>query len=250
MDTPPTALPVAAAECPAAGATLQAPALFAADHATQKRFWEFSTATIRNRNTRLAYLRAPARFGDWCSDRGVVLKDGKPMIVAAYIEELTRALAPASVKQHLASIRMLFDWLVLGHVIPFDPAASVRGPKHVVRTGKTSVRSADGDMRSARRDRHLEHRGPARPCPDRVMVYGFARVSAAVAMRVGDYYTQGRRSFFRRRAGATMPCRRTTWRRSIWTPTWRPPGSATIWPGPCSGPAAPAGSHEPSPGRE
>ena len=30
-----------------------------------------------------------------------------------------------------------------------------------------------------------------------VLVYSFARVSAAVSLRVADYYTQGRRSFFR-----------------------------------------------------
>ena len=29
------------------------------------------------------------------------------MVVAAYVEELTKKLAPASVKQHLAAIRML-----------------------------------------------------------------------------------------------------------------------------------------------
>ena len=55
------------------------------------------------------------------------------MVVAAYVEELTGKLAPASVKQHLAAIRMLFDWLVVGQVLPFNPASSVRGPKHVVR---------------------------------------------------------------------------------------------------------------------
>ena len=65
------------------------------------------------------------------------------MVVAAYIEELTEKLAPASVKQHLTAIRMLFDWLVVGQVLPFNPASSVRGPKHVVKRGKTPVLSAD-----------------------------------------------------------------------------------------------------------
>ena len=37
---------------------------------------------------------------------------------------------------------MLFDWLVVGQVLPFNPASSVRGPKHVVKTGKTPVPSA------------------------------------------------------------------------------------------------------------
>ena len=57
------------------------------------------------------------------------------MVVAAYMEELTRNLAPAIVKQHLAAIRMLFDWLVVNQVIPFNPACSVRGPKRVGKRG-------------------------------------------------------------------------------------------------------------------
>ena len=70
------------------------------------------------------------------------LNQVEPMVVAAYIERLFGALAPASVKQHLAALRMLFDWLVVGQVLPFNPASSVRGPKHVVKTGKTPVLSA------------------------------------------------------------------------------------------------------------
>ena len=119
------------------------------------------------------------------------------MVVAAYVEELTRALSPASVKQHLAALRMLFDWLVVGQVLPFNPASSVRGPKHVVKTGKTPVLSAketravlDGiDVSTLVGLRDRAFLG--------VLVYSFARVSAAVALRVADYYTQGPRSFFR-----------------------------------------------------
>src|ERR1043165_6890745 len=43
------------------------------------------------------------------------------------------------VKQQLAAARMLFDWLITGQVVPVNPAAAVRGPKHVVKTGKTPV---------------------------------------------------------------------------------------------------------------
>ena len=119
------------------------------------------------------------------------------MVVAAYVEELTGKLAPASVKQHLAGIRMLFDWLVVGQVLPFNPASSVRGPKHVVKRGKTPVLSAeearglldgiDLSTLAGLRDRALIG----------VLVFSFARITAAVSMRVSDYYTQGRRSFFR-----------------------------------------------------
>src|ERR1035438_3015160 len=63
--------------------------------------------------------------------------------VAAYIEHLMTTRAKPTVKQHLAAIRMLFDWLVTGQVIPLNPAHAVRGPKHSVKKGKTSVLSAE-----------------------------------------------------------------------------------------------------------
>ena len=174
-----------------------APVLFSPSPHAERRFWEFFTAHIRNPNTRLAYLTAVRRFAVWCERRGLVLDQVEPMVVAAYVEQLSGALSAPSVKQHLAALRMLFDWLVVGQVLPFNPAASVRGPKHVIKTGKTPVLSAaetralldgiDVATLAGLRDRALLG----------VMVYSFARVSAAVSMSVADYYTQGPRSFFR-----------------------------------------------------
>ena len=119
------------------------PALFSVSKQAQRKFGEFFTAHIRNPNTRRADLIAVWRFADWCGHHGIPLARVEPMVVAAYVEELTGKLAPASVKQHLAAIRMLFDWLVVGQVLPFNPASSVRGPKHVVKNGKTPVLSAE-----------------------------------------------------------------------------------------------------------
>jgi integrase/recombinase XerD len=108
-----------------------------------KRFWEFLTANIRNRNTRKAYFVAVTQFSIWCEQKKFRPEDIEPIHVAGYIEQLGAALAKPSVKQHLAAIRMLFDWLVTGQVIPINPAHSVRGPKHSVKKGKTSVLSAE-----------------------------------------------------------------------------------------------------------
>ena len=106
------------------------------------RFIEFFAATIRNRNTRYAYAEAVSQFFAWCEKHRVyTLEQVKPIVVASYIESHPGA-AP-TVKQHLAAIRMLFDFLVIGQIIPMNPAASVRGPKHVVHRGKTPVLTAD-----------------------------------------------------------------------------------------------------------
>ena len=104
------------------------------------RFLEFFAAQIRNPNTRRAYARAAAEFLAWCQGAGVIsLPQVQPMHVAAWIELQGREVSAPSVKQRLAAIRNLFDWLVTGHTIDVNPAASVHGPRHVVRTGKTPV---------------------------------------------------------------------------------------------------------------
>jgi len=113
----------------------------AGDHAA-RRFIEFFTATIRNGNTRRAYAKAVGDFLAWCQHSGLSLPGIEPVHVAAYIEQLTRSKAAPTVKQHLAAIGMLFDWLTSGGILPFNPAASVRGPKHSVKRGKTPVLTA------------------------------------------------------------------------------------------------------------
>jgi site-specific recombinase XerD len=162
------------------------------------RFVEFFTANIRNPNTRDAYARATWSFCSWCEGRGVTLPQVSPFLVAGYIEELGSRLAKPSVKQHLAAVRMLFDWLVTGQVVPFNPATSVRGPKHVVRKGKTLVlegqqaqellEAIDTTTIVGLRDKALLS----------MMVYSFARIGAAVAMDVEDYCAgPGRTMLFR-----------------------------------------------------
>jgi hypothetical protein len=58
---------------------------------------------------------------------------------ACRIEGLQKEHSAPGVKQQLAAVRMLFDWLITGQVLPTNPAAAVRGPKHVVKTGSTPV---------------------------------------------------------------------------------------------------------------
>src|SRR5687768_179779 len=106
-----------------------------------RRFLEFFTANIRNKNTRLAYARAVFVFCTWCERRRLALPHLEPMLIAAYIEQLGKTHSVPTVKQHLAAIRMLFDWLVIGQVMKSNPASAVRGPKHVIKKGKTPVLS-------------------------------------------------------------------------------------------------------------
>ena len=111
-----------------ASALAMVPAPFAPRPDAAKRFLEFIAAQIRNPNTRKAYFRAVSRSAAWCELNGLTeLVDLEPVHVAAYVEQLGKQLSPPSVKQHLAAIRMLCDWLVVGQVIATNPAAPVRG---------------------------------------------------------------------------------------------------------------------------
>ena len=120
------------------------------------RFAEYFTVIIQNPHTLRAYFRNAVNFLKWCEDRGVTdLKAIKPMMVAAFIEHLKPTHAKPSVKQHLATVRMLFDWLVTGHVVETNPAHSVRGPKHVVTKGPDPRPRRRGDQAAPRQ--HPDH---------------------------------------------------------------------------------------------
>jgi site-specific recombinase XerD len=178
------------------GAQAGVPALFARTEEAATRTLEFFAVTIRNPNTRRAYAHAISEFSDWCQTQGVGgIRDVRPLHVAAYIE--SRQMAAPSIKLRLAALRMLFDWLVIGQVMPTNPAGSVRGPRHSVKKGKTPVLTAeeartlidaiDTSKVVGLRDRALIG----------LMVYTFARVGAAIQMRAEDVYVQGRRLWVR-----------------------------------------------------
>src|ERR1700682_5123650 len=103
------------------------------------RYIDFFTSNIRNPNTRRAYARACQSFFAWCDERGLTLITIRPHDVATYIETRHQTHSAPDVKQQLAAVRILFDWLITGQIVPVNPAAAVRGPKHVVKTGKTPV---------------------------------------------------------------------------------------------------------------
>ena len=127
----------------------------AAGDQAARRFLEFFAATIRNKNTRMAYYRAVVRFFEWCDKHKIgEIADIEPLHVAAYIEALGKDFEKPTVKQHLAAIRMLFDWLVTGQVVATNPAHAVRGPKHVVKTGKTTVLTGEQALSSSTASTH------------------------------------------------------------------------------------------------
>ena len=172
--------------------------LYAPTPRAARRVLEFFTAQINNDHTRKAYLNAARRFADWCAAHSLhQLDQVQAFYVAAFIKHLQGQFTASTVKQHLAALRMLFDWLVTGHVIAVNPAHAVHSPKHVVGKGKRPVLQA-GEARTLLA---AIDTGPLIGLRDRAligtMVYTFARVDAVLAMRVKDYFIQGRRGWVR-----------------------------------------------------
>ena len=195
-----------------ARATYAVPAIIAAAGENARvRFLEFFAAKIRNSHTRRAYGRAVAEFLVWCDDAGVPsIAAVRPLDVAAWVEAQTREHAAPTVKLRLAAIRHLFDWFVTGQVVLVNPASSVRGPSHVATAGKASVLapeearvlidSIDVTMIAGLRDRALIG----------LMIYSFARIGAALGMKIEDVFTRNRRLWVRLREKGgkshAMPC--------------------------------------------
>jgi site-specific recombinase XerD len=209
FDFDPPATPIA--KLPALAASGATALITALGERASYRFLEFFSANIRNPHTRRAYARAAVEFFDWLEARGVTrLTAIESVHVAAYVEQLCKARSAPTAKLRLAALRHLFDWLVIGQIMPVNPAAAVRGPRHIVRRGKTPVLdpaearqlidAIDATTIIGLRDRALIG----------LMVYSFARIGAAIAMRVEDVYPRNRRLWVRlhEKGGKqhAMPC--------------------------------------------
>jgi site-specific recombinase XerD len=107
------------------------------------------------------------------------------------VEGLQEHHSAPGVKQQLAAVRMLFDWLITGQIVPANPASAVRGPKHVVKTGQTPV------LEPAEWRRLLDAipTETVRDLRDRALIatltYAFARIGAALRMKVEDLRPKG-----------------------------------------------------------
>jgi len=198
---------------PACSGGFPVPALIkAAGEKASEHFLEFFAATIRNKNTRAAYMQAVAQFCRWCERHELRLASIRPLHMSAYIEGLQ--MSAPSVKQHLAALRGLFNWLVVNQVVPDNPALFVKGPRFSRQIGITPI------MESAQMRMLLDsipvtrevkipkkHGGGVKMVADikglrdraviAIMAYTFARVSAVAGLRRADYRLEGKRARLR-----------------------------------------------------
>ena len=177
----------------------QVPALIAdvGPEAT-KRFFEFFTVPIRNKNTRIAYYHAIGQFLVWCERAGFQsVEDIEPITVAAYIEQ--HLGSPPTIKQHMAAIRMFFSWLTEKGVLAMNPAREIKTPRFSRKEGKTPAFARD-EVRtvldSIDTSHVVGHRDKALLA---TLAYTCTRISAAVNLKNQDYFQNGKRTVIRLR---------------------------------------------------
>jgi site-specific recombinase XerD len=161
-----------------------------------KRYFEFFTVPIRNKNTRIAYYHAIGQFLDWCQKAGFCnIEDIEPITVAAYVER--HSGSPATIKQHMAAIRMLFSWLTEKGILAINPAREVKTPRFSRTEGKTpafSTEEVQKVLESVDTSHVIGWRDKAFLA---TLAYTFARISAVVSLKVEDYFQTGKRSLIR-----------------------------------------------------
>src|SRR6202790_3674715 len=161
-----------------------------------KRYFEFFTVPIRNKNTRTAYYHAIGQFLDWCQRAGFRgLEDIEPITVAAYVEQ--HPSSPATIKQHMSAIRMLFSWLTEKGILAMNPAREVKTERFSRTEGKTPAFVEGEVQKLLGAIETTTHTGLRDRALLGVLAYTFARIGAAVNLKVEDYYPSGKRFLLR-----------------------------------------------------
>ena len=145
--------------------------------------------------------------------------------MAAYIEQ--HSGSAATIKQHMAAIRMMFSWLTEKGILAINPAREVKTPKFSRTEGKTpafSTEEVQKVLASVDTSHVIGHRDKAFLA---TLAYTFARIGAVVNLNVEDYFQAGKRSLirFKEKGGKEkeIPVHHKNWRR-FWTNTSKSQG--------------------------
>ena len=180
---------------PGAAAVALPEVIVDAGPAAVERFLEFFAAAIANDRTRAAYGQAAGQFLAWCASRGLTLRAIAPLHVAAYIPDApgVGADGEAAPGRHPGALRLARGPPGAAR----EPGRGRAGPEARRDEGRDAGADAGRDAGAPRSDRHGTLVGLRDRALLSVLVYSFARVSAAVGMRRQDYFRQGTRGWLR-----------------------------------------------------
>jgi site-specific recombinase XerD len=131
---------------------------------------------------RLCEDQATGRFLDWCRRGGFSnVEDIETIHVAAYIESHQGSVA--TIKQHMAAIRMLWSWLTEKGVLAMNPARGVKTERFSRIEGKTPA-FVEGEVEKLLDAiETFTHTGLRDRALLGVLAYTFARIGAVVNLR-------------------------------------------------------------------
>jgi len=184
-------------------------------------FQEFFLAEFNNGNTREAYGRAIIGFFDWAKEAVPEkdLYDFEPLDVVGWRDYLQERFAAATVELRISAVRSLFNWLVLHQHLSVNPAKLVKVTRERRKVGKTPY-LAPAEARKLLDSIDVERNVGGKSVPiasglrDRalicVMLFMFARISAAVGIDVKDVSVRERRLWIllreKRGKQQVLPC--------------------------------------------
>jgi site-specific recombinase XerD len=132
-----------------------------------------------------AHISGADKFLDWCQRAGFSnLEDLEPIHVPAYIE--THKGSAATIKQHMAAIRMMLSWLTEKGILAINPAREVKTPQFSRTEGKTpafSTEEVQKVLKAIDTSHVVGHRDKALLA---TLAYTFARIGAVVNLKVED----------------------------------------------------------------
>lgn len=98
-------------------------------HSAGRRFVEFFTEEVKSPAMRMTYAQAVVRFCSWADRRGHTVEELTTIVISIYVEQLGLRSPLATVKQHLAAVRLLFDWFVISGIVTANPVERVPDPE-------------------------------------------------------------------------------------------------------------------------
>ena len=141
---------------------------------------------VRNSNTRKAYKAAWRSFFAFCSEYKLELDRAKPYHVGMWLKRHPGSVATQ--RQHLAAVRLIFDHLLEKGVADINPAARAKAPRLERESAHTPIfeqNEIKTFLDAIKVDSLIDKRDKALFS---TLAYSWARVSAAVGLKVEDYY--------------------------------------------------------------
>jgi integrase/recombinase XerD len=172
--------------------------LFASQLRLSTSVERFFTQHISNLHTRRTYLRAARYFCEWCETEGLdEIGHLYPAHFEAYLQRLLGRVSPITTTQHRSALHCLFIWLVKEQILAASPVSGGPGPQYPAIKIKTPVVTTQHIRRLLDSITLISPKDYRDRALIGIVVYCFARLNTALAMKVRDFFIKDRHTWVR-----------------------------------------------------